>query len=101
MTWMIEGTWSGYRDERIVHRHYTTNPKQAKAAEDLGYGIRYGDGTTLILTVTELKPYARKLPVMDSYKDLIESCCHYKVCSVDDLVKARTAIKQAKDKPTL
>ncbi len=100
MTWMIEGSWSGHRDGRITHRHFTTSRREATSAKDLGYGIRYTDGTTLILTVTQCPPYKRRLPVINAYNTLIADCRHYGVNSVDDLIKARAQAKLNKDKPS-
>jgi hypothetical protein len=89
---MIEGEWTGYRSsqQRVAHRHYTASKKEAESVESIGYGITYTDGTTLILRVVEVKG-RKKLPVIDSYRSLINDCRLAGVSSVQALIDRREA----------
>ena len=92
MTYMIEGTWIGYRpgQDRIVHREYSSNAKFVERVRAIGYGIRYTDGTTLILSVTEAPRRGRK-PAINGYTSLIRDCASLGVNSVVALAEARKA----------
>lgn len=96
MPWMIEGEWSGYTSaqRRVCHRHYTTSRKEVESILAIGYAIRFGDGTCLVLDVKEVKG-RKKLPVIDGYGDLIRDCRMAGVGSVDALIKARKEGKSA------
>lgn len=86
--WMIEGEWSGYTQaqQHIVHRHYTTRQAEAVALAKM-YGIRYTDGTQLVLHVSEVTGLRKRLPEINGYYDLIAKCLRAGVDSVDALYK--------------
>ena len=92
-TYMIEGEWTGYSSSqrRVAHRHYTNLPKEIEWVEKT-YGIRYTDGTMLLLTATPVTG-RKRLPVIDGYGSLIGDCRFYGVNSVDGLVAAREKVK--------
>ena len=92
-TYMIEGEWTGYRSsqQRVVHRHYC-NREKVVAFVQKTYGIRYTDGTMLLLSATPCTG-RKRLPVINSYNSLIEDCVHYDVSSVDDLHHAQERVK--------
>ncbi|GAG32662.1 unnamed protein product [marine sediment metagenome] len=90
--WMIEGTWSGYTSsqQKIQHREYVSQSKSGNAFVEqvraLGYGIRYTDGTMLVLRIAKVP--RRKLRAMDGYGKLIRECIAQGVTSVADLPPA-------------
>ena len=76
-TWMIEGTWSGYKSSqrRVVHREYTQNIKRAEAISKL-HSIGYTDNTWLYLAVTDAtgQHWRKRPPVIHGYGSLIDQC---------------------------
>ena len=92
-TYMIEGEWTGYtsNQRRVVHRHYTHLPKEIEWVEKT-YGIRYTDGTMLLLTATPVSG-RKRLPVINGYGSLIADCRFYDVTSVDRLYEAQEKVK--------
>lgn len=57
MRYVLEGEWSGYTSaqRRVVHREVVTNEKRAERLRQM-HGIRYTDGTMLMLSLREAKP---------------------------------------------
>lgn len=80
----VEGEWSGYTSAqcRVVHRMYCSD-KFAEKIKALGYGIRFTDGTYLILRITKVP--RRGKDVIRSYDDLIYKCINAGVNSVAEL----------------
>jgi hypothetical protein len=91
LQYMIEGEWTGYRSEqqRIVHRHFTTDAEEARKIEEMR-AIHYTDGTQLLLTVTKLINVGDATPkAMDGYGLLIQKCLAAGVNEVAKLPKAK------------
>lgn len=82
----ITGEWSGYRSSqrRVVHREYTTNKEFADKVKQLGF-IRFTDGTTLDLTVREMKKGERRQSEILAYWELIRECIAKGKRSVSEL----------------
>ncbi len=57
MRYILEGEWSGYTasQRRVVHREVVKSKARIDRLRTL-HGIRYTDGTTLILSLRETKP---------------------------------------------
>lgn len=94
---VIEGEWTGYRSsqQRVVHRTVHSGAmKKLRSWAEKTYGIRYTDGTMLLLRVRDCKPRER-VQVIRGYDSLISDCHYYDVDSVDGLQAARTARKAA------
>lgn len=90
---IIEGTWTGYTSsqERVVHRTvYEGGRKKLRAWAERTHAIRYTDGTSLILTVRDCLPRER-VQQIHGYDELINSCFHYDVSSVEDAHQAKVA----------
>lgn len=85
MTFCIEGEWSGYRSSqrRVVHREYSSSATFIQQVRSLGF-IRFTDGTTLDLSVSEAPRRARQ-PEIKGYTSLIRDCIAAGVKSVDAL----------------
>ncbi len=84
---IIEGEWSGYTSaqRRVVHRKvYGSERKMLKAWAEKTYGIRYSDGTMLVLSVRDCKPRER-VQQIDGYTSLINDCFYKGVDSVEAL----------------
>ena len=84
---IIEGEWSGYKSsqQRIVHRQvYPHSRKKLREWASRAHHIRYSDGTMLSLSVRDCKPRERVQEIC-GYTELIESCFHHRVTSVDEL----------------
>lgn len=92
--YIIEGEWTGYRSsqQRIVHREVTDNQKLAEVIMKQ-YGIRYSDGTMLILRVRAMAKGERAHDLRNSYGSLIRDCFRYGCWSVDGLIEAKKAAK--------
>ena len=75
----IEGIWTGgYRGSQrlCVHREYTSDRRRVLAVEEMG-SIPFGDGTRLILSVTEAKRGERAInPPCNGYGTLISKCVY-------------------------
>lgn len=88
---VIEGTWSGYTSAqtRVVHRavHSVAFKRLRKWAESAG-GIRFTDGTSLLISVRDCKPRERVQEIR-GYSSLIDDCAHFDVRSVDAVSIAR------------
>jgi hypothetical protein len=94
---VIEGEWTGYSSsqQRVVHR--TVHPasyKRLRTWAEKTYGIRYTDGTLLLLRVRDAKPRER-VQVMRGYDDLIRDCQFYDVDSVAALTAKKAERKAA------
>lgn len=91
MAYMIEGEWSGYRSEQqhVVHRTFGHKKEFAERVKKIGYGIRFTDGTLLILRVKEYSHKPKSLPEIRGYASLIEDCAYAGVDSVDALYAKR------------
>ena len=84
---IIEGEWSGYHSgqQRVVHRTtHADTEKRLRAWADKTYGIRYTDGTMLLLSVRDCKPRERVAEI-HGYTSLIRDCADYGVGSVAEL----------------
>ena len=93
---IIEGTWSGYTSSqsRIVHRQvYPASRKALRKWAEKTYGIRYTDGTVLLLSVRDCKPRER-VSEIKAYTSLIQDCAHYNVDSVEALHSAISLVKE-------
>lgn len=95
---VIEGTWTGYRSsqERVVYRsvHTRTERKLLEWARKT-YGIRYTDGTMLLIRVRNAEHLERVKELKGGYGKLIQECVHYGVSSVQELVDIEQASKSA------
>jgi hypothetical protein len=71
MRYVLEGEWSGYTSSqrRVVHREVISSEKRAERLKKLA-GIRYTDGTTLMMFLRVAKPRERVQEV-HSYTSLI------------------------------
>ena len=89
--YVIEGEWTGYRygQQRIVHRTVHTNPKLEEWVNNT-YGIRYTDGTSLVLSTRPLKARER-VKEIPSYDKLIRQCFLANVSSVEELYAKKEA----------
>lgn len=81
---IIEGTWTGYTSSqsRVVHR--TVHPvafKALRAWAENTKSITYTDGTRLILSVRDCKPYEKVIEI-HGYSSLIDQCARANVDSV-------------------
>lgn len=90
---VIEGEWSGYTSSqrRVVHR--TVHPasfKQLREWCEKNWGIRYTDGTMLILTVRDCKP-REQVKTINGYGSLIADCVLHDVASVSALPTKKAA----------
>jgi len=77
----------GESQRHVVHR--TVHPgafKRLRAWAEKTYGIRYTDGTTLVLTVRDAKPRERVREIR-GYDSLIQDCAHYDLDSVEALAQ--------------
>jgi len=86
---VIEGEWTGYKStqQRVVHRRvYPGNRKKLREWASKAHGIRYNDGTMLILSVRDCKPRER-VQEINGYTSLIEDCFHHSGMSVEKLPK--------------
>lgn len=90
MRWLLEGEWSGYRSgqSRVVHRVVLHRKQQAERFRKIT-GVGYSDGTSLMLTVTELKPRQRVTEIRGYTKLLLD--CYYSAHDgfhhVDEFIK--------------
>jgi hypothetical protein len=91
--WMIEGEWSGYvsRQCKVVHREYVPKSRDAGFVAwcQRTFSIRFGDGTTLRLSVKEV--HKKALPLINGYGVLLRDCYYDGATSVDELVAKREA----------
>ena len=94
--WILEGRWSGYTSSqsRIAHREVISGLPKLRAAIEAAHGIRYTDGTMLILSVRDAKPRER-VQAINGYNSLIRDCAHYGVWSVAKLQAAKDAARKS------
>ena len=93
---IIEGEWSGYTSsqQRVVHRTvHAASWKELRAWAEKTYGIRYTDGTMLLLRVRDCKPRER-VQVIKGYDSLIRDCQFYDVNSVEALQVASANVRR-------
>lgn len=93
--YVIEGEWSGYirSQQHVAHRKvYPASRRLLRAWVEKTHGIRFTDGTMLLLSVRDCKPRER-IEEKNGYGSLIDDCAYYDATSVDDLAVAMAAAR--------
>lgn len=93
--YVIEGEWSGYTSgqRRVCHRVVTSRDALADWVRR-NHAIYFTDGTALYLTVRPAA-FREKVKEIHGYDSLISDCMLFDVNSVDAVIKAQKAAKEA------